>query len=75
MSELRNLIMATEMGESPGSASTSCPCVDDTTSSESLMTPHCMCPRDHHDIVVHLPECLMYKNEKMLYTQVILSAK
>ncbi|XP_026490802.2 coiled-coil domain-containing protein 40 [Vanessa tameamea] len=47
--------------------SESCPCVKDSEPKRELLTPHCTCPRDDHDIVIHNETCLLYKNEEMIY--------
>ncbi|CAH0579188.1 unnamed protein product [Chrysodeixis includens] len=48
-------------------SSKACICTDESTSEESLLSPHCECPRDHLGIVIHEPTCLMYKSEKIIY--------
>ncbi|CAH2106646.1 unnamed protein product [Euphydryas editha] len=47
--------------------SESCACVEDNQPIEPPLTPHCTCPRDDHDIVIHNETCLLYKNEEMVY--------
>ncbi|XP_046960067.1 coiled-coil domain-containing protein 40 [Vanessa cardui] len=45
----------------------SCPCVKDSEPKREPLIPHCTCPRDDHDIVIHNETCLLYKNEEMIY--------
>ncbi|XP_053607595.1 coiled-coil domain-containing protein 40 [Plodia interpunctella] len=53
------------MAESEGSKV--CICTDISDESSTLLSPHCVCPRDEHDIVIHEETCLMFKNERIIY--------
>ncbi|CAG9786322.1 unnamed protein product [Diatraea saccharalis] len=44
-----------------------CPCTESSSSSSGPLTPHCVCPRDEHEIVIHEETCLLYKNEKIIF--------
>ncbi|XP_026725208.1 coiled-coil domain-containing protein 40 [Trichoplusia ni] len=54
-------------GKSEPESSRACICTDSSTSEESLLSPHCECPRDELGIVIHEPVCLLYKSEKIIY--------
>ncbi|KAJ0177053.1 hypothetical protein K1T71_007062 [Dendrolimus kikuchii] len=47
--------------------SSQCPCTEESSTAESLLSPHCECPRGEHEIVIHQETCLLYKNEQIIY--------
>ncbi|XP_063380466.1 coiled-coil domain-containing protein 40 [Cydia fagiglandana] len=47
-----------------------CGCTEDKESTPRLLSPHCECPRDERDIVIHEEHCLMYKHETLIYPHV-----
>ncbi|XP_035433308.2 coiled-coil domain-containing protein 40 [Spodoptera frugiperda] len=49
------------------SESMPCVCTEDSTTEESLVSLHCECPRDEHDIVIHEETCLLYRSEKITF--------
>ncbi|XP_063618256.1 coiled-coil domain-containing protein 40 [Cydia splendana] len=44
-----------------------CGCTEDKQSTPPLLSPHCECPRDDLDIVIHDEHCLMYKHDTLIY--------
>lgn len=63
----------TEVKETEVSAkseSMPCVCTEDSTTEESLVSLHCECPRDEHDIVIHEETCLLYRSEKITFFRV-----
>ncbi|KAM3964343.1 LOW QUALITY PROTEIN: lethal (2) 41Ab [Aphomia sociella] len=61
------------MSESARSGySRQCICTEDSLDSSSAqLSIDCVCPRDEHDIVLHEETCLLYKNEKIFFSQEI----
>ncbi|KOB65648.1 putative cohesin subunit [Operophtera brumata] len=52
---------------STSASSGACPCTIDSSTPEEPLTPHCECPRDEHEIVIHDESCLLYKNEQIIF--------
>ncbi|CAH1645684.1 unnamed protein product [Spodoptera littoralis] len=44
-----------------------CVCTEESTTEESLVSLHCECPRDEHDIVIHEETCLLFRSEKITF--------
>ncbi|XP_072932201.1 coiled-coil domain-containing protein 40 [Epargyreus clarus] len=55
------------MSKKKGVCDAPCVCTEEKSTARELVSPHCVCPRDEHEIVVHEETCLLYKNERIIF--------